>query len=106
MTHDERERDQRLLDAAAGLPRSIEPANDLWPGIEREIRENRVVRVDFRRRLGWFVAVGLGLVPALAEANFPPIPKASATATEVLVGEPVAFSSTETIDPDQGRKRA
>ena len=41
MTHDERERDQRLLDAAAGLPRSIEPANDLWPGIEREIRENR-----------------------------------------------------------------
>jgi hypothetical protein len=39
-----------LQGGAAGLPREIEPARDLWPELEARISPTRVMRVDFRGR--------------------------------------------------------
>ena len=46
-----------------------------------------------------------GIVLTLAQparANIPPVAKASAAPTEVLVGQPVQFSSAGSFDPDEG----
>jgi hypothetical protein len=74
--HDERhdaddggELDPRLREAAAALPKSVEPARDLWPGIEARIREERVVVADFRpwwRRRGVLVAAAAAVVIVVA----------------------------------------
>ena len=41
--------------------------------------------------------------PTKADAqNFPPIAKATPTTEETLLGQPILFSSTESIDPDEG----
>lgn len=54
---------RRILDMASGLPRSVEPATDLWPGIAARLdRPGTVVRGRFGRGVRPWVAVAAMLV--------------------------------------------
>lgn len=61
---------RRLLDAAAELPRSLEPPADLWPGIAPRLRARRFAAFTLagsgRRWRGWLLqAVAAGVFMAL-----------------------------------------
>lgn len=63
----ELDRLQRLVSAARSLPRSIQPERDLWPGIEAEVRSQRVVRGGFGRpaaRRLWLAAAAAAVLAA------------------------------------------
>lgn len=54
---------RRILDMASGLPRSVEPATDLWPGIAVRLdRPETVVRGRFGSRSGSWMAVAAMVV--------------------------------------------
>ncbi len=68
MTTNDREREDRLPEMD-GLPRSIEPANDLWPAISAALPErsaDSASRAPGVRRRGW----GLGAVAASVAVAF------------------------------------
>jgi hypothetical protein len=46
-----------IVSEAAALPKSTDPPDDLWPGVERRIRGEGVIRGDFRPRRRTLVAV-------------------------------------------------
>ena len=81
----------RLLSpAVAALPRSIEPAHDLWPAIEGRLRERRSIRAPGRWRLAWLAAAAaIVLVAGSSAATLwlvrgHPSPTAAAAATPVI----------------------
>ena len=55
-----------LLAKAAGLPKEIEPARDLWPGIEARLGE--APRIEERRGFRWPMALAAGFVVASVSA--------------------------------------
>ena len=55
---------RRLLAHAAALPRSLSPANDLWPGVERRLSRPEA----WHRRIGWGPALALAAAAAVAVA--------------------------------------
>jgi len=62
---DPRNREQDpLLSKAAGLPREIAPARDLWPGIAARLDESPRTT----RRFGWPMAIAAGLLIAAVSA--------------------------------------
>jgi len=44
----------------------------------------------------------VGMTPTVGAQNFAPIAKATPMPEEVLLGQPILFSSAESIDPDEG----
>ena len=80
------ESDASLRMALRGLPREIEPANDLWPGIAARIQAapaQTSVRKPARRPWAWPVAMAASLLVAtgLAWQVRPSHPQAVAAAT-------------------------
>ena len=65
---DELEAVAALKRRVAGLPRSIDPERDLWPGIERRIVATRVVTPRFGRRALMAAAASVLLVSAVVTA--------------------------------------
>ena len=61
---------RELRDLAAGLPRSLEPARDLWPGIEARVSETKVVRGRFGRRAFLAAAAAVVVVSSVVTAYF------------------------------------
>jgi len=61
---------RELRDLAAGLPRSLEPARDLWPGIEARVSETKVVRGRFGRRAFLTAAAAVVVVSSVVTAYF------------------------------------
>ena len=73
---------RELRDLAAALPRSLEPARDLWPGIEAQISEAKVVRGRFGRRALLAAAAAVVVVSSVVTAYF--IGRSQVVATAVL----------------------
>ena len=67
-----------LRDAAAALPDAQMPERDLWPGIDRSIRERRVVPLRFGawrgRTISTLVAVAAAVVVLIAVLQLAPLP--------------------------------
>ena len=61
---------RELRERAAELPRSLEPARDLWPGIASTIDDSRVVRVRFGRRAFLAAAAAVLVVSSVVTAYF------------------------------------
>jgi hypothetical protein len=61
---------RELRDLAAALPGSLEPAHDLWPGIEAQISETKVVRGRFGRRALLAAAAAIVIVSSVVTAYF------------------------------------
>ena len=61
---------RELRDLAAALPRSLEPARDLWPGIEARVSETKVVRGRFGRRALLAAAAAVVVVSSVVTAYF------------------------------------
>lgn len=61
---------RELRERAAELPRSLEPARDLWPGIASAIDDSRVVRVRFGRRAFLAAAAAVLVVSSVVTAYF------------------------------------
>jgi hypothetical protein len=61
---------RELRDLAAALPRSLEPARDLWPGIEARISQAKVTRGRFRRRALLAAAAAVVIVSSVVTAYF------------------------------------
>ena len=55
-----------LLAKAAELPKEIEPAHDLWPGIAARLKE--APRESHSRSFGWTAALAAGFVVASVSA--------------------------------------
>ena len=81
-----------LSPAVAALPRSIEPAHDLWPGIHRRLRERRSIRTPGRWRMaGLAAAAAIVLVAGSSAATLwlvrdRPSPSAAATTPVIEAG--------------------
>lgn len=78
--------DEQLARLVAGLPRSIEPPENLWPGIRAQIAPAR--RVAWR---GWQVAAALALVAlssfitwSLTRRQAPPVQVVASTDVEAI----------------------
>ena len=61
---------RELRDLAAALPRSLEPPRDLWPGIEAQISEAKVVRGRFGRRAILAAAAAVVIASSVVTAYF------------------------------------
>jgi hypothetical protein len=61
---------RELRDLAAALPHSLEPSRDLWPGIEAQISEAKVVRGRFGRRALLAAAAAVVVVSSVVTAYF------------------------------------
>jgi hypothetical protein len=57
-----------LRERAAELPRSLEPARDLWPGIASRISEGKIVRGRFGRRAFLAAAAAVLIVSSVVTA--------------------------------------
>ena len=65
---DEFEGIRDLRERAAALPRSLEPARDLWPGIASRISEGKVVRGRFGHRAFLAAAAAVLIVSSVVTA--------------------------------------
>ena len=61
---------RELRDLAAALPGSLEPARDLWPGIEAAVSDTKVVRGRFGRRALLAAAAAVVVVSSVVTAYF------------------------------------
>lgn len=81
---------RELLARVAALPRAVEPARDLWPGILGGIESQKVVRPRFGNHRGlWLAAAALLLV--IASSGLTAVWMRSAV---VLEGDPSAAVNT------------
>jgi hypothetical protein len=67
---DEFESTRELRERAAKLPRSLEPARDLWPGIASAIDQSKVVRGRFGRHALLAAAAAVLVVSSVVTAYF------------------------------------
>jgi anti-sigma factor RsiW len=67
---DELEAIRDVREQAGGLPSSLEPPRDLWPGIAARISGARVVRARFGRRALLAAAAAVVMVSSLVTAYF------------------------------------
>ncbi len=82
-------RARALLDQAAGLPRSVEPARDLWPEIAARIRRRKVVPIESRRRT-WSRWAAWAAAAAVLVA-------VSSTVTAILLSRHVASTAARAV---------
>lgn len=115
---DPRERDP-VLRQVARLPGSVEPARDLWPAIEAEIRVRKQPVPLPRRTLGWQWALAAGMAIAAVSVLFTWLalrnPEASApvvqtAGTQAPAGElslqPVSYGGYARLGPEYLEVRA
>jgi hypothetical protein len=76
---------RELRERAAGLPRSLEPARDLWPGIASAIDQSKVVRGRFGRRALLAAAAAVFVVSSVVTAYYLGRSQAIVTAENPMV---------------------
>jgi hypothetical protein len=113
---DERERDP-LLSRVAGLPKSIEPARDLWAGIRSEIEKPAPAAAAAPRHgLPWSWALAAGVTVASVSVLFSwmavkspgsePVQMAAVAPTPVESLQPVSYGSYARLGPEYVETRA
>jgi hypothetical protein len=110
--HRELEAVRNLTAEAASLPRSIEPDNDLWPGIAGRIEARRVVRGRFgwrsphlARRIVTTAAAAAVLVAAVTAAYLAGLHRSSTRTADSNLGPTTVVAAHLELDADLVRVR-
>lgn len=112
---DERERDP-LLGKVAALPGGIEPARDLWPGIQARIEQSVTAPQPVSNGLSWPWALAAGVAVASVSVLFTwmavrapgdgPAQVAALTPAPVEALQPVSYGSYSQLGPEYVETRA